>query len=157
VPVAPVEAAAGLTVRDLQAGDEAGWRVLWKGYNRFYATELPDAVTARTWRRLLDPHSPVIGRAAERDGQVAGFSHSVLHESTWRAAPVCYLEDLFVDPASRGGGIGRALMDDLVALGRQRGWSRLYWHTRTDNAVARRLYDSFATADGFVRYRLELG
>lgn len=157
MPVAPVDIAAGLTVRDLHADDEGAWRELWNGYNRFYETELPDAVTASTWRRLLDPHSAVIGRVAERDGQVAGFSHSVLHESTWRTAPVCYLEDLFVAPGARGGGIGRALIDDLVALGKRRGWSRLYWHTRADNAVARRLYDTFIAADGFVRYRMELG
>jgi len=157
VPVTAIAGSAGLTIRDLHAGDEAAWRALWDGYNRFYETELPEAVSADTWRRLLDPHSPVIGRVAERDGMLAGFSHLVIHDSTWRAAPVGYLEDLFVDPALRGGGVGRALIEDLMALGRQRGWSRLYWHTRADNAEARRLYDRFVPADGFVRYRMELG
>ncbi|HEY8263776.1 MAG TPA: GNAT family N-acetyltransferase, partial [Methyloceanibacter sp.] len=36
------------------------------------------------------------------------------------------------------------------------GWSRLYWHTRESNVAARRLYDKFAKADDFVRYRLVL-
>jgi GNAT superfamily N-acetyltransferase len=78
----------------------------------------------------------------------------VLHAGTWTEQPICYLEDLFVDPTLRGKGIGEALIDDLVAQAKERGWSRLYWHTRGDNAVARRLYNKFAAADDFVRYRL---
>jgi hypothetical protein len=41
-------------------------------------------------------------------------------------------------------------------MARQCGWSRLYWHTRAENAAARRLYDSFVEADDFVRYRLKM-
>jgi ribosomal protein S18 acetylase RimI-like enzyme len=73
------------------------------------------------------------------------------------ADTTCYLEDLYVDPVVRGHGIGRALIDDLVRLGRDNGWSRIYWHTRQSNEAARRLYDKFAKADDFVRYRLFLG
>jgi len=41
-------------------------------------------------------------------------------------------------------------------LGRDNGWSRVYWHTRQSNEAARRLYDKFAKADDFVRYRMIL-
>jgi GNAT superfamily N-acetyltransferase len=68
----------------------------------------------------------------------------------------CYLEDLFVDPAARGGGVGRALIEDLIALARGQGWQRLYWNTDTSNETARRLYDSFVQDDGHIRYRLVL-
>ena len=34
----------------------------------------------------------------------------------------------------------------------EQGWSRVYWVTKEDNARARRLYDRFAPADGFIRY-----
>jgi len=145
-----------LIVRDVAADDEAAWRRLWAGYLDFYETRLPDAVTAHTWRRMIDPSQPLAGRIAERGGRVEGFTVTVIHEGTWTTAPVGYLEDLFVDPAARGHGIGRALIQDLVELGRARGWSRLYWHTRAGNAAARRLYDRFAAADDFVRYRLNL-
>ena len=80
----------------------------------------------------------------------------MLHPTSWTLTPACYLEDLFVDPDMRGNGIGRALIDDLVRLGRDNGWSRIYWHTRQSNEAARRLYDKFAEADDFVRYRLSL-
>jgi GNAT superfamily N-acetyltransferase len=98
----------------------------------------------------------MIGRIAERNARVVGFSVSVLHESSWTSSPTCYLEDLFVDPTLRGAGLGRALVQDLIDLGRARGWARLYWHTQADNERARRLYDSFVEADTFVRYRVTL-
>ncbi len=143
-------------IRDIRESDAAAWRRLWADYNDFYETAVPIDVTELTLRRLLDPTSTMIGRIAERNAHVAGFSVSVLHESSWTSSPTCYLEDLFVDPTLRGAGLGRALVQDLIDLGRARGWARLYWHTQADNERARRLYDSFVEADSFVRYRVTL-
>jgi len=98
----------------------------------------------------------MFGRIAEWQGDVAGFTVSVLHPASWTLTPACYLEDLFVDPDRRGHGIGQALIEDLVTMGRHRGWSRIYSHTRASNETARRLYDRFAAADDFVRYRMIL-
>lgn len=142
--------------RDATASDEAAWRQLWGQYLAFYETTLPAAITTATWQRILDPASSIFARLAETDGRVTGFAVCLLHEGTWVTAPVCYLEDLFVDPTTRGTGTGRLLIDDLLGLARQRGWSRLYWNTRVDNAVARRLYDRFALADDHVRYRVTI-
>ncbi|MBG0795752.1 GNAT family N-acetyltransferase [Methylocystis sp. H62] len=143
-------------IRDIREWDATAWRRLWASYNEFYATSVPIDVTELTLRRLLDPTSTMIGRIAERNARVVGFSVSVLHESSWTSSPTCYLEDLFVDPTLRGAGLGRALVQDLIDLGRARGWARLYWHTQADNERARRLYDSFVEADSFVRYRVTL-
>lgn len=143
------------TIRDATPADEAAWRELWAGYLDFYAETLDEEITAATWARILDPGSFVFARVAEQSGMLIGFSISVLHEGTWSAAPTCYLEDLFVAPGARGRGVGRALIQDLVDMGRQAGWARLYWMTRQDNP-ARKLYDSFGPADDFVRYRLKL-
>ena len=145
-----------MTIRDPIAADEAGWRRLWAGYLAFYGEDLPEAVTAATWRRILDPTSTIFARLAERDGRLVGMTVNVLHEGTWSAAPICYLEDLFVAPEARGAGIGRALISDLIAVGKARGWSRLYWHTKSGNSEARRLYDRSVAADDFCRYRLVL-
>ena len=144
-----------LTIRDPSAADEVGWRKLWAAYNLFYETCVPEVVTSRTWARMLDPTSPLIGRIATRRDQVIGFTVSVIHEGSWTVTPVCYLEDLFVDEKYRGQGVGRLLLQDILGRARSEGWSRLYWHTRADNP-ARRLYDEFGRADGFVRYRLSL-
>jgi GNAT superfamily N-acetyltransferase len=143
-------------VRDTRAGDEAAWRRLWDGYCEFYRSVVPAEVTDATWRRILDPASPIFGRVAERDGRVVGFANCVMHEGTWARHPICYLEDLFVEKEARGSGVGRLLLKDLVDLGKARGWEYLYWHTQAGNATARRLYDEFAAVDDFVKYRVRL-
>lgn len=142
-------------IRDVTAADEAAWRRLWEGYIAFYEASVSPEITDETWQRALDADSSLLARLIEVDGQPAGFSISVLHVGTWVSGAVCYLEDLFVDPAYRGQGLGRALIRDLIACGKARNWSTLYWMTRHDNP-ARRLYDEFQEADDFVRYRLHL-
>jgi ribosomal protein S18 acetylase RimI-like enzyme len=139
-------------VRPATADDEAAWRPLWHDYCAFYETTVAEDATAATWRRVLDPGEPMELLVAERDGEVVGFVTYVLHPTTWSAEQSCYLEDLFVSPDVRGGGVGRALIEAVLERGRSAGWDKVYWHTKEDNARARALYDSFTNADGFVRY-----
>ena len=82
-------AAAGLDsflIRDPTPEDEAAWRRLWAGYVAFYEADVPNAVTSGTWARLLDPNFGMIGRLAERDGAVVGFTISVIHFGSWTLA-----------------------------------------------------------------------
>ena len=146
-------ASCKILIRDPSPADEEVWRHLWVGYMTFYETKVPEPVTKRTWQRILDPTSPMFARLSVEESKIIGFSVSVLHEGTWAIAPMCYLEDLFVDPEQRGRGAGRLLIQDLIDRAKSRGWSRLYWHTHANNS-ARRLYDKFAKVDDFVRYRL---
>lgn len=143
-------------IRDATPADEAAWRVLWQGFLDFYHHPLDPAITARTWDRLLDPANPMNLRVAVHDGTMLGFAIHQHHPSTWVLGDDCYLEDLFVTPTARGLGLGRALIDDLIALARAKGWHRLYWHTDEANATARQLYDSYLPPDGHIRYRMAL-
>ncbi len=143
-------------IRDATPADQAAWRILWQGFLDYYDEALDPAITAHTWARLMDPACPMTVRLAEVDGVVLGFAIHQHHPSTWVMGDDCYLEDLFVSPLARGQGLGRALIDDLVTLSRQKGWHRLYWNTDQGNQAARRLYDSFVKTDGHVRYRLKL-
>lgn len=145
--------AATIGVRDLAATDRESWLSLWRGYIAFYKANVPDAATEATWRRLLDPASPMFGLVAEHGrGQVVGLVNCVLHLNTWTARPVCYLEDLFVVPAARGQGAARALIEAVAGRMRAENWHRVYWMTKTDNAVARTLYDKIAPVTDWVRY-----
>jgi GNAT superfamily N-acetyltransferase len=143
-------------IRDAAPADETQWRALWSAYLAYYRTDLAPQVTDATWARILDPDSRMSCRLAEQDGSIVGFAVWHHHLASWHVADDCYLEDLFVAPDARGGGVGRALLDALFALARARGFGRIYWHTNTDNARARALYDSYAPADGHIRYRLSL-
>ena len=140
------------TIRKITAADEARWRELWDGYTRFYEKEPVEEVTRYTWARILDPSSPVHAIVAEQDGEVIGIANYVIHENTSTLTPVCYLEDLFVDPEKRAAGAGQQLIDWLWAETKAQGWSRLYWHTRENNYRARGLYDKYGPHSGFVRY-----
>lgn len=144
-----------VTIRDICSADKIRWHVLWNEYNAFFETKLAQEITSRTWERLLDAKSTIFARVAEMNKNIVGFSIGVLHEGTWVATPVCYLEDLFVDPAYRNNGVGQKLIQDMINLGKQENWSNLYWHTRMKNP-ARKLYNKFIEADDFVRYRLSL-
>lgn len=143
-------------IRDAIASDRAAWESLWQGFLAYYDHSLDPAITAHTWARLMDPACPMKMRLAEVDGVVLGFAIHQYHPSTWVMGHDCYLEDLFVAPQARGQGLGRALMADVQALARARGWHRLYWHTDQGNATARKLYDSFVPSDGHIRYRMTL-
>lgn len=143
-------------VRDLLETDETAWLRLWSGYCTFYQVVMPDEQTQFTWDRLMNPQSTVKGLVAEDVlGRVVGICNYLLHENTWTPTPVCYLEDLFVEPGLRGGGVGEAMIQELIDRMKLQGWSRLYWMTKENNYRARGLYDKFTRADGFVRYTVK--
>ncbi|MFD5103384.1 GNAT family N-acetyltransferase [Streptomyces albidochromogenes] len=65
--------------------------------------------------------------AETEDGEVAGFALWFLNFSTWRGVHGIYLEDLYVRPARRGGGYGKALLASLARICVERGYERLEW------------------------------
>jgi GNAT superfamily N-acetyltransferase len=145
-----------ISVRSAQHADQARWLDLWAGYCAYYDELLDAQTTDVTWQRCLNPREPMGLLMAERDDHIIGFATYVIHPKTWAVAPICYLEDLFVDPPARAQGGGRALIDALIAMAKQQGWCQVYWHTKAGNSDARALYDRFTLADDFVRYRLNV-
>lgn len=145
-----------VNIRAIAESDRAAWEPLWAGYNAFYdragPTALAPAITQTLWLRFFDPAEPVFALVAERSGQLAGLAHFLFHRSTTRIEPVCYLQDLFTDPALRGRGVGRALIEGVYARARDAGASRVYWQTRESNAAGRLLYDKVARHHGFIVY-----
>lgn len=80
------------------------------------------------------PYAEVV--VAEVDGKAAGFALFFHNYSTFLTKPGIYLEDLFVRPAFRGLGIGKALLSRLAALAVERGCGRLEWSVLKWNAPA---------------------
>jgi GNAT superfamily N-acetyltransferase len=141
------------TVRSLVAADKQAWLPLWAGYLAFYNATLAPAVTETAFARLTGGDADMFGLAAEQDGRIVGIAHAVVHRSTWAVAPYVYLNDLFVAPDVRGGGVGRALIAAVYARADAIGAERVYWLTHESNAAARKLYDTLAANDGFLEYR----
>jgi GNAT superfamily N-acetyltransferase len=79
---------------------------------------------------------------AELNAEPVGFALFFHNFSTFEGKPGIYLEDLYVDPASRGSGAGRALLSRLAALAIERGCARLEWSVLDWNEPAIRFYKS---------------
>jgi GNAT superfamily N-acetyltransferase len=79
---------------------------------------------------------------AEWNGEGVGFTVWFLNFSTFSGRYGIYLEDLFVRPAYRGKGIGKALLADLARTCVKNGWSRLQWSVLDWNAPSIAFYKS---------------
>lgn len=136
----------GPGIRAVEPSDYVNWRPLWDRYNAFYSREGPTALEESVTAPLV----------AELDTRLVGLAHYLFHPSTSRARDVCYLQDLYTDPALRGTGIGRALIGAVRTAALKDGASRLYWQTQQNNSAARLLYDQVAQFGGFIVYTTEL-
>lgn len=141
-----------MQIRPLRSSDRQVWGKLWDGYLRFYRQHLAPEVTDSTFARLVDEHQQPHGLVAERDGQLVGFVHYTFHRTTWSQRDSCYLEDLFVDPAARGAGVGRHLIEAVYAAADRAQAGTVYWMTQEFNAEGRALYDTLARRTSFIRY-----
>ena len=83
---------------------------------------------------------------AERDATVIGFALFFTNFSTFLGKPGLYLEDLYVQPAHRSHGVGKALLTHLAGLARQRDCGRFEWSVLDWNVNAIRLYQSMGAA-----------
>ena len=129
------------------------WLELWARYLDFYREEIPEEVTEATFARLRDRARGMVGLVATgADEAPVGFANLVFHPNTWSEEGVCYLEDLYVDPQARGGGVSRALFDAVFAEARARGVEKTYWHTQQFNGAARSLYDTVGQLTSLIVY-----
>ena len=145
-----------LTIRAIEEKDKDQWLKLWAGYLEFYKSTISSEQTALTWKRLINNEQKMFGFVAEGEEGIIGFTHCLFRPSTWTETDYCYLEDLFVDPNIRGKGIGRALMNKVIELAKEKKSKRVYWTTQEFNKTARVLYDSITPVSEFVQYRLPI-
>ena len=145
-----------LTIRAIEEKDKDQWLKLWAGYLEFYKSTISSEQTELTWKRLINNELKMFGFVAESEEGVIGFTHCLFRPSTWTETDYCYLEDLFVDPNIRGKGVGRALMNKVFELAKEKKSKRVYWTTQEFNQTARVLYDSITPVSEFVQYRLPI-
>jgi len=93
-------------------------------------------------RALFAPHPRVFCDLAEWDGAAAGFALWFYNFSTFRGRHGIYLEDLFVKPAFRGKGIGKALLAQLAKRAVAEGCARVEWWVLDWNEPSIKFYES---------------
>ncbi len=89
---------------------------------------------------LFGEHRAAEAVIAEVAGEPVGFALFFTTFSTWLCRPGIYLEDLFVRPEHRRGGVGRQLLAHLAHLAVERGCGRLEWAALTWNTPALDFY-----------------
>ncbi len=142
-----------ILVRPLRADDRPDWAEMWHDYLVFYETSVEDSVYETTFARLLgDDPQDFSCLIAEANGRPVGFTHYLFHRHAWKVENVCYLQDLFARPATRGTGVGRALIEAVYATADEAGAPSVYWLTQDFNETARKLYDRIGVLTPFIRY-----
>lgn len=105
---------------------------------------------------LFGPSPALFGHVAEERGEIVGMALWFLNFSTWDGVHGIYLEDLYVRPAHRGAGHGRALLAELAAECTRRGFTRLQWWVLDWNEPSIAFYRSIGAApmDEWTVFRL---
>ncbi|NNC11059.1 GNAT family N-acetyltransferase [Planctomonas sp. JC2975] len=139
------------TVRGIESRDRERWRELFAAYRAFYELAPDEAVLSTVWGWLADADHEVRGLVAVDDtDRPVGIAHVRTFARPSTASAGLFLDDLFTDPAVRGRGIGRALIDAVARLAAEEGSTKVRWITAATNTRARALYDSVASVDWVV-------
>ena len=142
-----------MAVRAITAAELPALLPLIADYQRFYGNPAPDENrNAAFFGRFVAPSDvgmllaafdddhDVDGNAGE-GGVPAGYACLYWTFSSVSATDVVLLNDLYVRPERRGGGVGEALIGAAVEVARERGAARVRWFTALDNRRAQRLYE----------------
>ena len=147
------------TVRQAGPADAELVAPLFDAYRQFYAQPSDPALARAFVAARLERDESVI-YLAERDGRAVGFVQLYPLFSSTAARPrrLWLLNDLFVAPEARGGGVARALMARARRLAEDTGAAGLELVTAATNLTAQRLYESigYRRDDAFLRYELGL-
>ncbi len=121
------------------------------------APELVLGTAAMLEQSLFGPDPAAEAVIAEIDGAAAGFALFYTTFSTWRCRPGLWLEDLFVSPEHRRGGVGSALLTHVARIAVERDYPRLEWSALDWNEPALRFYAALGatTLDEWRMFRLD--
>ena len=146
------------TVRPVEAADLDEWRDLYSAYREFYALVPDSAVVDRVWSWIGDDgHETNALVAVDADGTLGGLAHYRRFARPSSGTTGLWLDDLFTRPDLRGAGVGRALIEAVSQIADDEKLSVVRWITNENNATARRLYDTLATATKWVTYDKPVG
>ena len=143
-------------IRRPTTADRPAWEGLYAGYAAFYGVAQTPEMRATVWGWITDPSHSTDALVAEDQGQLVGLAHFRPFARPLSASTGGFLDDLFVEPASRGSGAAPALFAALKAEGQARGWTVIRWITAKDNSRARALYDRVGEKTEWVTYDIKL-
>jgi len=144
-------------VRPVAAGEFDALLSLIADYQRFYGVAEPDSERNATFfARFLEPgDGGLLLGAFDGAGALTGYACLYWTYSSVSATDIVLLNDLFVCPSQRGGGVGEALIAGALDVARERGAPVVRWFTAQDNHRAQRLYERVgAQRSAWLEYEL---
>lgn len=132
---------------------------LMLAYCDFYEVPHPDeaALTEMARALIAAPDEEGFLLIGAEDGRVAGFAACGWKWSSLRGARIVVLEDLFVAPDFRGGGLADALIAAAAELARAHGAPVMTWMTQPSNKRAQAVYNRVGgSSEALLEYELEL-
>jgi GNAT superfamily N-acetyltransferase len=146
-----------LVVRPARPGDVAEMVAMVRGLAEYErAADQVQIDESQLADALFGPAPRVFAHVAEHDGVLAGMAIWFVNYSTWTGCHGIYLEDLFVRPAARRLGAGKALMTELARVAVARGYTRVEWAVLDWNEPAIAFYRRLGAAaqDEWTVFRL---
>jgi GNAT superfamily N-acetyltransferase len=148
------------TIAAVGADDLDDLLPLLRGYCDFYEVDPPDDRLLALSRALLaDPDCEGVQLLArDGGGRAVGFATVYWSWETLNAGRIGVMNDLFVAPEARGGGLAEALIEACRERCAAKGAGRLVWQTAKDNARAQAVYDRIGgKRSEWLDYSLEVG
>ncbi len=146
-----------MQIRKPNPGDRPEWDRLYAGYATFYKVDQTPEMRDRVWGWLHDPAHESEGLVAEEGDRLVALAHFRPFARPLTATTGGFLDDLFVDPETRGTGAADAMLAALEEIARSRGWTVIRWITAENNYRARAVYDRKAARTGWITYDLVPG
>ena len=141
------------SIRNVEPADAEAWADLYAGYREFYRLSEDATVVATTWRWTLDGEHGMRGLVAvHNDGTIGALANLRTFARPSSGTIGLYLDDLFTSTRHRGNGLASLLLDRAAIVAGEVGASVVRWITADDNATARSVYDTKATATSWVTY-----
>jgi GNAT superfamily N-acetyltransferase len=144
-------------IRPANADEVEDLLPLMRGYCDFYEANPPDEGLRDMASTLIADPAQGLLLIARDGGEAVGFAAMSWKWSSLRGKRIGFLEDLFVSPDARGGGVADALIAACGDACTERDMPALEWMTATDNFRAQKVYDRVgAEGDVWKVYELEL-
>jgi len=144
-------------VRAVEQSDRAPWGELYGAYARFYNSPQSEEMRDKVWTWLHDDANALFGLVAtDKNGDIVGIAHCREFARPLAASTGLFLDDLYVDPDSRGSGAAEALIAHIRQLAVDNNYSIVRWITADNNYRARGLYDHVARKTDWLTYDIQL-
>lgn len=144
-----------ITIRPVNREERPSWEQLFQAYADFYKTTVPAEGLDAVWGWIHDAANPFWCDVAVMDDErVVGLTQYQLMHRSLGGTMVCYLSDLYTKPDVRGHGVGRALIDHVLAFAKDQGLPGVRWLTQEFNYPARMLYDTYTPKSDFILYNV---